>query len=72
MCIFINSVDLLCAVTKSAVFGMIIPPVTCAYGIRCKSGAQGVGQATTDAVVSATLTVILLDFVMTALFSAIL
>ena len=66
---FITSMDMICAVTKAAVFGMVIPPIACAYGLNCQGGAQGVGQATTDAVVTATLSVITLDFIMTALFS---
>ena len=69
---FINSMDLLCAVTKSAVFGTVIPPIACAYAMKCEGGAQGVGQATTDAVVSCTLAVITLDFILTAIFSAVL
>lgn len=69
---FINSVDLLCALTKAAVFGMVIPPISCAYGLSSQAGAQGVGQATTDAVVGATLAVITLDFILTAIFSAML
>jgi phospholipid/cholesterol/gamma-HCH transport system permease protein len=69
---FISSIDLICAITKAAVFGAIIPPIAFAYALRCEGGAQGVGQATTDAVVSATLAVIILDFVMTAFFSALL
>ncbi|MBS1959926.1 MAG: ABC transporter permease [Bdellovibrionales bacterium] len=69
---FITSLDLICALTKATVFGAIIPPIACAYGLKCEGGAQGVGQATTDAVVTATLAVILLDFVMTAIFSALL
>jgi phospholipid/cholesterol/gamma-HCH transport system permease protein len=69
---FISTVDLLCALTKAAVFGMVIPPIASAYGLICGGGAQGVGQATTDAVVTATLAVITLDFVLTAIFSALL
>ncbi len=69
---FISAMDLLCAVTKAAVFGMIIPPIACAYALRCEGGSQGVGQATTDAVVTATLAVITLDFLLTAFFSALL
>jgi len=69
---FISSMDLICAITKSAVFGMLIPPISCAYGLRCTGGAQGVGQATTDAVVTATLAVITVDFFLTAIFSAVL
>jgi phospholipid/cholesterol/gamma-HCH transport system permease protein len=67
---FISGTDVVCAITKAAVFGMLIPPISCAYGLRCEGGAQGVGQATTDAVVTATLAVITVDFVLTAIFSA--
>ena len=69
---FISSIDLICALTKSAIFGIMIPPIACAYGLRCEGGAQGVGQATTDSVVTATLAVISVDFVLTAIFSALL
>jgi phospholipid/cholesterol/gamma-HCH transport system permease protein len=69
---FISSIDLFCAITKAAIFGMVIPPISCAYALRCTGGAQGVGQATTDAVVTATLAVITLDFILTSFFSALL
>lgn len=69
---FISSMDLICAITKAAAFGIVIPPIACAYGLRCTGGAQGVGQATTDAVVTATLAVITIDFILTAFFSALL
>ena len=69
---FVTATDLLCAITKATVFGMIIPPIACAYGLKCEGGAQGVGQATTDAVVTATLAVITFDFILTAIFSALL
>ena len=69
---FITSTDLLCAITKATVFGTVIPAIACAYGLKCETGAQGVGQATTDAVVTATLAVIILDFILTAFFSALL
>lgn len=66
---FITATDLICAMVKAVVFGSAIPVVSCAYGFRCKGGAQGVGNATTQAVVSSTLVVITLDFVLTTLFS---
>lgn len=66
---FVSMSDVVCALVKSAVFGAVIPVLSCAYGFRCKSGAQGVGLATTDSVVASTLAVIILDFVLTALFS---
>lgn len=65
---FITSKDLLLAVVKSVVFGALIPIISCAYGFHCKGGAQGVGSATTNAVVADTLAVIVADFVLTYLF----
>lgn len=69
---FVGVKDLVCALVKGIVFGSIIPIVSCAYGFRCKGGAQGVGSATTNAVVSSTIVVIVLDFVLTYFFTWIL
>lgn len=66
---FVSPVDLACAITKGLVFGAVVPIVGCAYGFRCKGGAQGVGDATTNSVVAATIAIILLDFILTYLFS---
>ena len=43
----------------------MIPIVSCAYGFRCKGGAEGVGSAATNSVVTSTITIILLDFILT-------
>lgn len=69
---FIGSKDLICALVKGAVFGTVIPIISCAYGFRCKGGAEGVGNATTNSVVSATIAIILLDFLLTTLFVQVL
>ena len=69
---FVGPVELIYAVVKSAVFGSVIPIVSCAYGFTCRGGAQGVGLATTNAVVTSTLFIIALDFVITYLFSVFL
>lgn len=67
---FIRPMDITCIVTKALVFGVIIPPLAFAYGIRSEGGAQGVGQATTDSVVAGYLGVSVLDFILTAVFSS--
>ncbi|MCC7442051.1 MAG: ABC transporter permease [Bdellovibrionales bacterium] len=69
---FVGKDDVIYAVVKAGVFGSVIPIISCAYGFRCKGGAEGVGLATTNAVVASTLAVIGLDFVITYVFSIIM
>jgi phospholipid/cholesterol/gamma-HCH transport system permease protein len=69
---FVGKDDIVYAVVKAGVFGSVIPLISCAYGFRCKGGAEGVGLATTNAVVSSTLAVIGLDFVLTYFFSVVM
>jgi phospholipid/cholesterol/gamma-HCH transport system permease protein len=69
---FVGVKDLICALIKGMVFGAVIPVMSCAYGFRCKGGAEGVGTATTNSVVSSTIAVILLDFCLTYIFTWIL
>jgi phospholipid/cholesterol/gamma-HCH transport system permease protein len=60
---------LIFAAIKGACFGAAIPLVSCFFGFRCKSGAEGVGTATTNSVVVASVTIIIMDFVLSYLFS---
>ena len=62
---FIGIKDVFGAILKGVVFGAIIPIVSCSYGLECKGGAEGVGTATTDSVVTATVLVITFDFILT-------
>jgi phospholipid/cholesterol/gamma-HCH transport system permease protein len=50
---------------KAAVFGFVIALMGCFHGYRSKGGAQGVGSATTSAVVSASILILALDYVLT-------
>ncbi|MBK9293607.1 MAG: ABC transporter permease [Oligoflexia bacterium] len=61
--------DVLLSLVKAAVFGSVIPVVSCFYGFECKAGAEGVGRATTQAVVTNAILIIILDFILTYLFS---
>ncbi len=60
--------DLWSGLLKSAVFALIICVVSCYEGFRAEGGAEGVGRATTQAVVSSFLLVIAADCFFTALF----
>ncbi|MCB0347196.1 MAG: ABC transporter permease [Bdellovibrionales bacterium] len=69
MRVFVNFQDLLFAMIKSACFGATIPLIACFCGFRAKSGADGVGKATTDAVVGISVAIIFLDFILSYIFS---
>jgi len=47
---------------KSVVFGLIIGLMGCYHGFQSKGGAEGVGQATTRAVVSAMVLILIFDY----------
>ena len=66
---FVRFRDLVFAGIKGGCFGAVIPLASCYFGLRCRSGAEGVGLATTHAVVAASVTIIGLDFVLTYVFS---
>jgi phospholipid/cholesterol/gamma-HCH transport system permease protein len=51
--------------TKPVLFGFIIATVGCYYGLTAKGGTQGVGRATTQAVVSASVLILTVDFFVT-------
>lgn len=66
---FVDFKDVISALIKGGAFGSVIPLVSCFYGFRCKAGAEGVGIATTSAVVTSSVLIIILDFILTWTFS---
>lgn len=60
--------DVTSGLIKSAVFGFIISVVGCYSGYKSAKGAQGVGNATTNAVVLASIMILLSNYVMTKVF----
>ncbi len=66
---FVDFQDLVFASIKGATFGAVIPLISCYFGFRCQSGAEGVGLATTNSVVASSVSIIVLDFVLTYIFS---
>jgi phospholipid/cholesterol/gamma-HCH transport system permease protein len=66
---FVGFQDLVFSIIKGACFGAIIPLVSCYFGFRCKAGADGVGQATTQSVVVSSIGIIMVDFILSYTFS---
>ena len=60
--------DVFTGLIKAFAFGAIISIVGCYYGLKSKGGAEGVGKATTTAVVSALILIIAMDALFTAIF----
>ena len=62
---FLTATDLQMAVVKSAFFGFFIALMGCYHGFKAQGGAAGVGRATTDAVVSAFILILLSNMLIT-------
>ncbi len=59
--------DIVSGVIKAAVFGLIFSLIACVRGYYTAGGAEGVGRSTTRAVVSGSLSVLVVDFFLTKL-----
>lgn len=64
----LQAIDITTGLVKAAVFGFIISLMGCYNGYKSKGGAQGVGTATTNAVVSASILILIFNYVITELF----
>ena len=64
---FLELNDIWSGLIKAAVFGLILTLTGCVRGYYTRGGAEGVGRATTNAVVSSSLIILLTDFFLTKL-----
>jgi len=64
---FIQMGDVTSGLIKAAFFGFIITSMGCYHGFNSKGGAQGVGRATTYAVVSSSILILVANYFLTAL-----
>ncbi len=64
----LQPIDIVTGVVKAAVFGFIISLLGCYNGYKSKGGAQGVGEATTNAVVAASIIILIFNYIITGLF----
>ena len=62
---FLTLNDVWSGLIKAAAFGLILTLTGCVRGYYTSGGAEGVGRATTNAVVSASLIILLSDFFLT-------
>ncbi len=53
---------------KPFIFSFVVSLIGCFYGLRTSGGTQGVGRATTQAVVAASVTIFVLDLFLTQIF----
>jgi len=63
----IENKDFISGIVKAAIFGFIVAFMGCYNGYHSTGGAQGVGQATTRAVVSASIFILAANYLLTSL-----
>lgn len=61
----VDSDDIGSGLFKSVIFGYIIAIMSCWFGVQARGGAKGVGQATTDSVVTTLLVILFVDLIVT-------
>jgi phospholipid/cholesterol/gamma-HCH transport system permease protein len=64
---YLETSDVTSGLIKAAVFGSIIAFVGCYEGFATSGGAEGVGKATTRAVVTASILILVTNYILTAL-----
>jgi phospholipid/cholesterol/gamma-HCH transport system permease protein len=62
--------DVWMGLIKPVVLGFVLVTIACHVGLRAKGGTQGVGRATTNAVVAGSVAVLAVDFLVTKLLIA--
>jgi phospholipid/cholesterol/gamma-HCH transport system permease protein len=61
--------DFLTGVIKAFIYGGIIGMISCYKGMTCREGAEGVGRATTEAVVFSSITILITNFFLTLILN---
>ena len=62
---YTDASDLFTGLIKAMIFGGIIALVGCYKGLYCREGAEGVGRATTEAVVYSSIAILITNFFLT-------
>ncbi len=66
---FVDPDDIWGGMMKSAIFGFILASVGCYRGFYARGGAEGVGQATTRAVVASGVAILVIDYFITLILA---
>ncbi|MCB9957797.1 MAG: ABC transporter permease [Rhodospirillaceae bacterium] len=67
---YLEPIDVISGLVKAATFGFLVSLMGCFHGFNSRGGAQGVGAATTGAVVSASILILICNYIITQLFFA--
>jgi phospholipid/cholesterol/gamma-HCH transport system permease protein len=62
--------DVIMGLIKPVIFGFIIATIGCFYGMNARGGTQGVGRATTQAMVAASVLILAMDLIITRFLMA--
>ena len=65
---FMEALDVVSGLVKASVFGFLVALMGCYHGYHSKGGAQGVGTATTNSVVSASILILCFNYILTEAF----
>jgi phospholipid/cholesterol/gamma-HCH transport system permease protein len=65
---FLETMDVVAGLVKAAMFGFLVTLMGCFHGYTSRGGAQGVGAATTYAVVSGSILILVFDYFLTEAF----
>jgi phospholipid/cholesterol/gamma-HCH transport system permease protein len=65
---YLEPMDVISGLVKAGVFGFVIALMGCYHGYQSRGGAQGVGTATTNAVVSSSILILVFNYLITGLF----
>jgi len=65
---FLEYIDVISGLVKAAVFGFVVTLLGCYMGYHSSGGAQGVGAATTNAVVASAILILILNYLISQLF----
>jgi phospholipid/cholesterol/gamma-HCH transport system permease protein len=65
---YLERMDVISGLWKAAAFGFIVSLMGCYHGFNSGRGAQGVGAATTNAVVSASILILIFNYFLTQVF----
>lgn len=60
-----DAVDVVIGLTKALIFGALVALLSCYKGMNCSEGAEGVGRATTEAVVFSSIAILISNFFLT-------
>lgn len=67
-----HAIDVVIGLSKAFIFGGILALVSCHKGMNCGEGAEGVGKATTEAVVFSSISILVSNFFLTLFLTQLL